>query len=234
MGSLAEELHSLSLASDLLARLQRLDIGENAGLALQGAVGPMQDLQALLLSLGRLELLAMDHCGTSWQPAPSIRSSTACLWQFTEALCIAGFSDADVTEICSFAIEEARSQLSILRCLQLGPPRAAGAGAACFTLGTWWALSRMLEACTQLEVAHLWGATDEQAGSWAADLGGVRSGRGPRAASLSCTRMAAPPMGLHVRLSRLPGCVRHATSPLSVSSASAECPSVTACSTASC
>ena len=61
----AGELHSLSLASDMLQRLQRLDIGENAGLALSGAVGPTQDLQGLLLSLGRLELLAMDHCGAS-------------------------------------------------------------------------------------------------------------------------------------------------------------------------
>ena len=108
-------------------------------------------------------------------------------------------------------------QLSVLRCLQLGPPHAASAGAACFTGGTWWVLSRMLEACAQLEVAHLWGATDEQAGAWAADLDGMRSGRGPQAASLSCTRMAAPGTGLHVRLSRLPGCVRHALPSLSAS-----------------
>lgn len=127
-------------------------------------------------------------------------------------------------DICSFALAEARAQLSVLRCLQLGPPHAADAGAACFTLGTWWALSLMLETCTQLEVAHLWGATDEQAGSWAADPDGVRSDGSPQAASLSCTRMAAPPTGLHVRLSRLPGCARHALSSFSISSVSARLP----------
>ena len=111
-------------------------------------------------------------------------------------------------EICSFASGEAGAQLSVLRCLHMGPPQAPGAGAACFTLGTWCALSQMLEACTQLEVANLWGATDEQAGSWAADLDGLRPGPNPQAATLSCTRMAAPPTGVHVRLSRLPGCVR--------------------------
>ena len=37
-----------------------------------GAVGPTQDLQALLLSLRRLDLLAMDHCGAPLQPASSI------------------------------------------------------------------------------------------------------------------------------------------------------------------
>ena len=117
-------------------------------------------------------------------------------------------------EICSFALGEAGAQLSTLRCLQLGPPQAPGAGPACFTLGTWCALLQMLEACTRLEVAYLWGATDEQAGSWAADLDGMHSGPRPRAATLSCTRMAAPPTGVHVRLSRLPGCVRRYLSSL--------------------
>lgn len=117
--------------------------------------------------------------------------------------------------ICSFALGEAAAQLSVLRFLQMGPPQAPGAGAACFTLGTWCALSQMLEACTQMEVAYLWGATDEQAGSWAADLDGMRLGPGPQAATLSCTRMAAPPTGVHVRLSRLPGCARRDLSSLS-------------------
>ena len=70
----------------MLQRLQRLDIGENAGLALLGAVGPTQDLQGLLLSLGRLELLAMDHCGAPVQPAQVPCSSRARLWQLRKVL----------------------------------------------------------------------------------------------------------------------------------------------------
>lgn len=59
----ADALHSLSLAFNVLHNLTRLDLGDNAAIALSGAVGPTQDLQALLQSFGKLELLALDGCG---------------------------------------------------------------------------------------------------------------------------------------------------------------------------
>ncbi|KAK9845827.1 hypothetical protein WJX81_003631 [Elliptochloris bilobata] len=169
-----EALNTLSLATDVLQRLQRLDLGENQGLALSGTVGPMQNMQAMLLSFESLQLLALDHCG---------------------------FSDDDTLEVCDFVGQEAHALLRSLRCLQLGPPCAACGAAVSFSDGTWQALSEALAACERLEVAYLWGASDEQAGAWSAEL---RADEAGQAATVICTPLAAPSVGLHVRLSTLP------------------------------
>ena len=63
----ADALRPLSLATDVLKLLKRLDLGENPALALSD-VGPMQDMLCMLLSFKQLELLALDHCGKAQLP----------------------------------------------------------------------------------------------------------------------------------------------------------------------
>lgn len=122
----------------------------------------------------------------------------------------AGLSNDDVAEMCCFATKPSVKPpelLHSLRCLQLGPPQTPSREAGCFSDGAWQALFLLLSACSRLEVTLLWGASSAQADGWAAEMEDIRvSGEGS-AAMLLCTPMAAPAEGVHVRLSRLPGCV---------------------------
>lgn len=121
-----------------------------------------------------------------------------------EPLHAAGLSSEDIAGLCVFAVEHAPALLRSLRCLRLGPPRAAGGEAARFADGAWQAVSQFIAKCERLEVAELWGATEAQAGAWAAELEQLGDPGGDPVASL--TRECLADGGLHVRLSTLPEC----------------------------